>query len=178
MFKRPMCQTLRKRLTEPRRFIQVLAGARQTGKTTLVRQVLKDLPAPGHYNSADEPSLKDRAWIEQQWEAGRRLANAGRMGGVLVLDEIQKIPGWSETVKRLWDADAAADTPLQVVLLGSGPQLVQSGLSESLAGRFEIIRVPHWSLGEMREAFGWSTDQYVYYGGYPGAAPLVAEPER
>ena len=178
MFKRAMYDTLRKRLAEPRRFIQVLAGARQTGKTTLVRQVLKDLPIPGHYDSADEPSLKDRAWIEQQWEAGRSLSGAGRKGGVLVLDEIQKIPGWSETVKRLWDADTAAEIPLRVVLLGSGPLLVQSGLSESLAGRFEIIRVPHWSLAEMREAFGWSMDQYVFYGGYPGAAPLIAEPER
>lgn len=177
MFKRSMYDSLRKRLQEPRRFLQVLAGARQTGKTTLVRQVLDDLPAPGHYATADEPTIKDTGWIEQQWEAGRALSDAGG-SPVLVLDEIQKIPGWSETVKRLWDADTAAGAPLQVVALGSAPLLVQSGLSESLAGRFEIIRVPHWSFAEMREAFGWSLDQYVYYGGYPGSAPLIAEPRR
>jgi hypothetical protein len=97
---------------------------------------------------------------------------------LLVLDEIQKLPGWSEAVKRLWDADTASACPLQVVLLGSSPLLVQHGLSESLAGRFEILPVMHWSFAEMREAFGWDLETYVYYGGYPGAAALVEEPER
>lgn len=178
MFKRPMYDKLLKRLREPRRFLQVLAGARQTGKTTLVQQVLEDIPGQGHYATADEPTLKDRSWIEQQWEAGRLLAGKKGKPAILVLDEIQKIPGWSETVKRLWDADTAAKRPLRVVVLGSAPLLVQSGLSESLAGRFEVIRVPHWSFAEMRQAFGWSLDQYIYYGGYPGSAPLVEEPQR
>jgi len=178
MFKRPIYNDLLKRLREPRRFLQVLAGARQTGKTTLVRQVLGGIPGQGHYATADEPTLKDRDWIEQQWEAGRQLAGKKSKPAVLVLDEIQKIPGWSETVKRLWDADSAAGLALQVVVLGSAPLLVQSGLSESLAGRFEIIRVPHWSLAEMREAFDFSLDQYVYYGGYPGSAPLIGQPQR
>jgi hypothetical protein len=173
-----MYDKLLKRLREPRRFLQVLAGARQTGKTTLVQQVLEDIPGQGHYATADEPTLKDRSWIEQQWEAGRLLAGKKGKPAILVLDEIQKIPGWSETVKRLWDADTAAKRPLRVVVLGSAPLLVQSGLSESLAGRFEVIRVPHWSFAEMRQAFGWSLDQYIYYGGYPGSAPLVEEPQR
>lgn len=106
------------------------------------------------------------------------MVGQGAVPAVLVLDEIRKIPGWSETVKRLWDADTAEGVPLHVVVLGSAPLLVQSGPSESLAGRFEVIRVPHWSFAEMREAFGWSLDQYVYYGGYPGAAPLIDQPER
>jgi len=169
---------LLKRLSEPRRFLQVLAGARQTGKTTLVRQVLEDLPVRGHYASADEPMLKDRNWLEQQWEAGRLLVGKKPKPAVLVLDEIQKIPGWSETLKRLWDADTAAKLPLKVVVLGSAPLGMRSGLSESLAGRFEVIRIPHWSLAEMRQAFGWSLEQYVYYGGYPGSAPLIEEPNR
>ncbi len=178
MFKRPMYGDLLKRLSEPRRFLQVLAGARQTGKTTLVRQVLEDLPVRGHYASADEPMLKDRNWLEQQWEAGRLLVGKKPKPAVLVLDEIQKIPGWSETLKRLWDADTAAKLPLKVVVLGSAPLGMRSGLSESLAGRFEVIRIPHWSLAEMRQAFGWSLEQYVYYGGYPGSAPLIEEPNR
>lgn len=178
MFKRPMYTNLLNRLRDSRRFLQVLAGARQTGKTTLVRQVLDDFPGQGHYATADEPTLKDRDWIEQQWETGRLLAGKKDKPAVLVLDEIQKIPGWSETVKRLWDADTFNKLPLQVVVLGSAPLLVQSGLSESLAGRFEIIRVPHWSFSEMQEAFGWSLDQYIYYGGYPGSAPLVKDPQR
>ena len=178
MFKRPIYDMLLQRLQEPRRFLQVLAGARQTGKTTLVRQVLEGLPGQGHYATADEPTLKDRNWIEQQWETGRQLSGKKTKPAVLVLDEIQKIPGWSETVKRLWDADTAAKLSLQVVILGSAPLLVQSGLSDSLAGRFEVIRVPHWSFAEMREAFGWSLEQYIYYGGYPGSAPLIEVPQR
>ena len=96
----------------------------------------------------------------------------------LVLDEIQKVSGWSAIVKLLWDADTHAGVPLKVVLLGSSPLLLQSGLTESLAGRFEILPVPHWSFAEMREAFGWGVEQYIYYGAYPGAAPLIDEPER
>ncbi|RLE30607.1 AAA family ATPase [Candidatus Acetothermia bacterium] len=178
MFKRPMYHELKRRLQEPRRFIQVLAGARQTGKTTLVQQVLADLSQPSHYASADEPTLKDPVWIEQQWEVARRLVSKNHSPAVLVLDEVQKIPNWSEIVKRLWDEDTRTGLPLHVVLLGSAPLLMQRGLSESLAGRFEVIHMPHWSFAEMHEAFGWSLDQYVYYGGYPGSAPLISEPER
>jgi hypothetical protein len=64
------------------------------------------------------------------------------------------------------------------VLLGSAPLLVQKGLTESLAGRFEILRLPHWSFAEMRDAFDFSLDQYVYFGGYPGSAPLAREASR
>jgi hypothetical protein len=180
MYERPVAHILRKRLAEPRRFIQVLAGPRQTGKTTLVRQVLDELGKPTHYATADEPALKDRTWIEQQWEVARHRLASQRTDGfaTLVLDEIQKIPDWSETVKRLWDEDTAKHVPLRIAVLGSAPLLVQRGLSESLAGRFEIIPVTHWSFPEMRDAFGWDLEQYVYYGGYPGAAPLIGEPDR
>jgi uncharacterized protein len=178
-FTRPQARELARRLSGPRRFLQVVAGPRQVGKTTLVRQVLAGLRVATAHASADEPTLRSRGWIEQQWEASRLLArDAGRRGAVLALDEIQKVPGWSETVKRLWDEDAARGVPLRVVLLGSAPLLVQRGLGESLAGRFEILHLPHWSLTEMREAFGWSLDRYLHFGGYPGAAPLVREPRR
>jgi len=167
-------------LEEPRRFMQVLAGPRQAGKTTLIEQVLGDLQCPSHYASADEPMTKDRTWVEQQWDTARRLVGGPghAPAAVLVLDEIQKVPGWSEIVKFLWDQDSAKRLPLRVVLLGSAPLLVQRGLSESLAGRFEVIPVTHWSLAEMKEAFGWSLDEYVYHGGYPGSAPLASDPRR
>ena len=179
MYRRPIWALLLKRLKEPRRFVQVLAGPRQTGKTTIARQVLADLGMPSHYTSADEPALKDRSWVEQQWEVARALARSGgrRRSTLLVLDEIHKITGWSETVKRLWDEDTAALLPLRVVLLGSAPLLVRRGLTESLAGRFETIPVTHWSFEEMQAAFGWSVDKYVFYGGYPGAAPLLPDHE-
>ncbi len=97
---------------------------------------------------------------------------------MLVLDEVQKVPGWSDTVKGLWDQDTHGEVPLKVMLLGSSPLLMQQGLTESLAGRFEVMRVTHWSFGEMREAFGWDLDRFIYFGGYPGAAPLIEDEER
>lgn len=178
-YRRAAFDTLLRRLREPRRFIQVLAGPRQVGKTTLARQALDALDVPTHYASADDPSGRDRAWLEAQWDLGRlRAADGGRRGAVLVLDEAQKISAWSEVVKRLWDEDTANRVALRVVLLGSAPLLVQRGLSESLAGRFELLRVTHWSLAEMRDAFGWKLDQYLVHGGYPGSAPLVRDQAR
>jgi len=170
---------LRARLAEPRRHLQVVAGPRQTGKTTLVRQALAAWGERARYASADEPTLRDRAWLAAQWDAARLVArDAGRRGAVLALDEIQKIPGWSETVKRCWDEDTARRCPLRVVVLGSAPLLLQRGLAESLAGRFEVIRVGRWSLPEMREAFGFSLEEFLYFGGLPGGAPLAGDPAR
>lgn len=166
------------RLKEKRRFLQVLAGPRQVGKTTLARQVMQATKMPAHYASADEPSLRDRTWIEQQWDLARLKAKESKPGALLVLDEVQKVSDWSNVVKLLWDADTHAEVPLKVVLLGSAPLLIQSGLTESLAGRFELIPVPHWSFGEMHEAFGWNLEQYIFYGAYPGSAELIASPER
>lgn len=175
MFKRPVYKQILKRITEPRRFIQVLAGPRQTGKTTLAQQIMANIELPGHYATADEPALKDRIWIEQQWEAARIKSKGvkGRKKALLILDELQKIPGWSETVKRLWDEDTTRGLPLHVIILGSSPLLVERGLTESLAGRFEVIPITHWSYGEMKKAFGWGVDEYIFYGGYPGAADLI-----
>lgn len=178
-YQRPQAAELARRLAEPRRFIHVVAGPRQAGKTTLVQQVTDRLDAPVRYASADEPTLRGPDWIAQQWEAARlAAAEAEVTGAVLVLDEIQKIPGWSEAVKRLWDEDTRARRGLRVVLLGSAPLLVAGGLTESLGGRFETLHVPHWSFAEMQAAFGWSLPEYLFYGGYPGAAPLVGEPAR
>jgi len=176
-FTRIQAETLEARLREPRRFLQVIAGPRQVGKTTLVGHVLDRLDAPAVYVSADDPAAEDPAWLAAQWERGRVAAGADP-GAVLVLDEVQKIARWSQVVKRLWDEDTRAHRPLRVVLLGSAPLLVQQGLGESLAGRFEAVHLPHWSFAEMRAAFGFSLDDYLYFGGYPGAAPLAADPGR
>jgi hypothetical protein len=178
-FERAHVGTLAARLGEPRRFLQVVAGARQVGKTTLVEQVLGHLEVPSVFVSVDEPTVGDTAWLSAQWDRARIVAaDAGKAGAVLALDEAQKIPRWSETVKRLWDEDTRARRPLKVVMLGSAPLLMQQGLTESLAGRFEVTHLPHWSYGEMRAAFGFSLEQYLYFGGYPGAAALIKEPQR
>jgi hypothetical protein len=175
-FRRPQAAELARRLAEPRRFLQVVAGPRQVGKTTLVQQVTEAVDLPVRFASADEPTLRGAGWIAEQWEAVRLAA--GHDGAILVLDEVQKAVGWSESVKRLWDEDTRGRRPIKVVLLGSAPLLVQHGLTESLAGRFEMLHLPHWSFSEMRTVFGFSLDQYLYFGGYPGAAPLAGEPGR
>ncbi len=175
---RPQLEVLLDRLREPRRYIQVIAGARQVGKTTLALQAADRVEIPHAYASADQPSLRGVDWIEQQWTRARLLARDHTRGAVLILDEVQKIPEWSESVKGLWDKDTREGLPLQVVLLGSAPLLVQRGLTESLAGRFELLRLPHWSLSEMRAAFGVTLEEYLYHGGYPGAAPLMGDVDR
>lgn len=175
-YQRPQFDMLARRLAEPRRFIQVVAGPRQVGKTTLVQQVVEASGMPVQFASADEPTLRGAEWIAQQWEAVRLMA--GARGALLVLDEAQKVSGWSETVKRLWDEDTRKRRRIKVVLLGSAPLLIQRGLSESLAGRFEVLYLPHWSAQEMRSAFGWTVEQSIFYGGYPGAAPLAGEHAR
>lgn len=121
---------------------------------------------------------RDAEWLTRQWEGARRLTMQSGARLVLVFDEIQKIPNWSEVVKGLWDADRANNLTMHVVLLGSAPLAIQSGLSESLAGRFESIPVTNWSFPEMATAFNFTLDQYIYFGGYPGAAGLVADEDR
>jgi predicted AAA+ superfamily ATPase len=144
----------------------------------MVQQAAEEFSTTVRYGSADEPTLRGSDWIAQQWEAARLVEAVAGQDAILVLDEIQKIPDWSETVKRFWDEDTRAKRSVKVVLLGSAPLLIAQGLTENLAGRFETIPLSHWSFEEMRAAFGFSVDEFVYYGGYPGAAPLIHEPER
>lgn len=175
---RPQLGTLLQRLREPRRFIQVVAGPRQVGKTTLVRQAMGLLDRPTHYASADGPAPPTARWIDHQWDTAELVGRAHPEGALLVLDEVQKVPGWSEAVKARWDDDTFHGRPTAVVLLGSAPLLVAQGLSESLAGRFELVRLSHWSWPEMRDVFGWDLERYILFGGYPGAAPLVGDEAR
>ncbi len=179
MFYRPIFKQLKQRMIEPRRFIQVLAGPRQVGKTTLASQLIESLACESHFASADALATGSGQWIEQQWETARlKLANSDADAGLLILDEVQKVSGWSEQVKALWDEDSRNNLALKVIILGSSPLLLQRGLTESLAGRFEITPVRHWSFPEMRDAFDMSLDEYVYFGGYPGAAALLGDESR
>ena len=196
-FQRSQVATLLSRLAEEPIRIITLFGPRQTGKTTIVRQALQQIERPHRYVAVDEPDstafrvpprsseavfarpeLRNTEWLVRTWEAARRAAEQSPAGFVLVFDEVQKIPRWSETVKGLWDADRAGGRFLHVVILGSSPLLMQSGLTESLAGRFEPVPVTHWSFPEMADAFGFDLPAYLYYGGYPGAAGLVRDPPR
>ncbi len=179
MYKRAEYQLIKKRIEEPRKFIQVVMGARQIGKSTVVKQVLKDLDAPYQLFSADNVPTTNSAWISDCWAAVRSLKESKDWESmILVIDEIQKISNWSEVVKKEWDDDTFHDRDIKVLLLGSSRVLLEKGLSESLAGRFEEIRMSHWSYPEMRDCFGFSLDQYLFYGGYPGAASLIDDDDR
>ncbi len=180
MFQRPHLQLLIQRIKEPRRFINVLSGPRQVGKTTLIDQLLEQRVNPSHFNSADEAiESANTMWIDQQWEKARFLLQSTNAEDVLlVIDEIQKISNWSTAVKKNWEADTRNKLNIKVILLGSAQMLLQNGLTESLAGRFEVIPINHWEFSEMEAAFGLTPKQYAWFGGYPGAASLINEEMR
>ena len=179
MFERPYFKSIKARIEEPRKFIQVILGPRQVGKTTMVTQLLSQLVMPNLYESADAISATNTAWLVQVWESARLQMKVSKAAEfLLVIDEIQKIDNWSEIVKQQWDKDTRENANIKVILLGSSRLLIQKGLTESLAGRFETLYLGHWSYPEMQEAFGWSIEQYVYFGGYPGSASLINDEER
>lgn len=179
MYQRVDYQKLKKRLEEPRRFIQVVMGPRQVGKSTMVKQVLKDCAIPYAMFNADAVPATNLYWISECWESVRQKMKAERASEyILVIDEVQKVNSWSEAVKKEWDADTFNDLNIKVVLLGSSRVMLDYGLADSLMGRFERILMTHWSFAEMRDAFGFSVEQYVYFGAYPGAATLVDDESR
>ncbi|MDR0389292.1 MAG: ATP-binding protein [Spirochaetaceae bacterium] len=177
MFSRELVKQIKARMREKRRFIQIVSGPRQTGKTTAITQALKGLAFPQSFVSADEP-LSSREWLSNVWEQARLLQKQRGKDTILVIDEVQKIPQWSSVVKQLWDEDTRRKIPLKVILSGSSALLLQKGLAESLMGRFEILYSPHWSYAECRKAFGYSFGDFLFFGGYPGAAAFKTDEER
>jgi len=179
-YQRAEKEIIQKRLQdEPRRFIQVIYGPRQVGKTTLVRQVIRDLNYPYSLVAADAVAATDQVWIAQKWESARTKQQLSPDSPyLLVIDEVQKIDNWSEQVKAEWDRDTQEERDIRVILLGSSRLMLQQGLTESLAGRFESTYLGHWSYKEMKEAFGLTPDEYIWYGGYPGAITLKNDEDR
>lgn len=175
---RPIIHQIKERINEPRHFIQVLYGPRQVGKTTLITQILEHCSIPHLFVTAEEQVGVDRVWLRSIWSRARQMQREVASDFLLVIDEVQKIANWSETVKLEWDTDTYQHLPIKVVLLGSSSILIQKGLSESLAGRFETIYISHWSYAEMQEAFGWSLNQYLWFGGYPGTGDLIRDEQR
>lgn len=179
MFERTELQVIKNRVHEPRKFIQVIIGPRQVGKTTMANQLFQSLSTPGIFESADAIRTDDSVWLEQLWESARlKIQLTGEKEFLIIIDEVQKIHNWSESIKKLWDEDTRMGTNIKVLLLGSSRLLMQQGLTESLAGRFETIHLTHWSYQEMNEAFGWNHDQFVWFGGYPGSAALINDEDR
>lgn len=176
MFERMLVSQLVKRLKEPRKFIQIVIGPRQTGKTTAVNQALQKMAKQHHFVSADDPNIVSVEWLRNEWQKARALSKSGDT--ILVIDEIQKIVNWSSIVKLLWDEDTRSGDSLKVILTGSSSLLLQKGLTESLMGRFELLYSSHWNYSECKQAFNYSLDDYLYFGGYPGSATLIEDENR
>lgn len=179
MYKRAHYSVVRRRIEETRAFIQVLAGPRQVGKSTLMNQVLEEVALPYTLEAADAIPSANSQWISDVWDSARSKMDFRKESEhLLVIDEIQKLSNWSEVVKKEWDRDTREQRNLKVIILGSSRMMLMKGLTESLAGRFELIRMGHWDYAEMRDAFGWTLDQYIYFGGYPGTARLIEDEAR
>lgn len=177
MYERSFVTILSDRLRESRRFIQVVIGPRQTGKSTGVSQALGKLSAPVVEYAFDRPRDRRSAKLEEIWGQAREMLGSSPEV-ILSLDEIQKVPDWSSTVKFLWDEDTRRGNNIKVVATGSSALTLRDGMAESLKGRFEEIASTQWTLAECRDAFGYSLDDFLFFGGYPGAAALKDEPDR
>lgn len=179
MFKRAQFEVLVSRIAEPRSRIQVISGPRQVGKSTLIKQLFDEITIPCYHVTADDTESNETIWINQVWENARaRMRADNAQDFLLIIDEVQKIKNWSEAVKKEWDQDTFNGANIKVVLLGSSRVLLKDGLTESLAGRYELMRMPHWSYPEMKEAFDVSAEQYIYFGGYPGAVGFLKDERR
>lgn len=179
MYQRRHLNILKSRMAEPRRRMQIVMGPRQVGKSTLVGQFTEATSAPFDFFAADSVNRFDTSWIPNKWQQARmRMDIHSEQEHILIIDEVQKIRGWSEQVKKEWDEDSRSHRNLKVILLGSSRLLLQKGLEESLEGRFETIKMGYWDWQEMHEAFGFSMDEYVYFGGFPGLAPDIQDEDR
>ncbi len=170
-YERPFVTHIEKRLSGDQPLIQVLVGPRQVGKTTGMRQLLARYPKNNHYANADDLLVTDRTWLLEQWQKALLLGDST----LLIIDEVQKIPNWSETLKSLWDKNPHR---LRVVVLGSSSLQIQSGLTESLAGRFELTRIHHWTFTELNQCFGYDLDRFLLFGGYPGSVVYEDDYDR
>lgn len=172
-YKRHFAEVLSARLAESLNFIQVVIGPRQVGKTTAVTKIAENWQGPVHFETADAPTPPGAEWLNLQFDLAEQLG----AGTLLIIDEVQKIGAWSEVVKVRFD-QIRKKRSLKIVLLGSASLSLQKGLTESLAGRYELIHARHWSFAECHRAFGWSLSTYLAFGGYPGPVELIADQDR
>ena len=176
-YRRALVETLASRMKEQRGKIQMVVGPRQTGKSTAIRQALLSVSIPCHVALASIDACS-RDWLRAQWLQARGLIADGAPAALLVVDEVQMVSQWSAVIKELWDEDEWSGIDLRVVLSGSSSLLLQKGLREGLTGRFEILRSTHWTLRECEDAFGYGLDDFLFFGGYPGAASYRDDEQR
>ena len=142
---------LAQRIAEPSPLIQVMVGPRQVGKTTALKTALE---TGGVYHTADYPTPLSSDVLIEWWEEAERDSSR-----LLAVDEVQKITGWTETVKYLWDKSER----MKLILTGSSSLMVEKGLKETLAGRYELIRAEHWNYKEASRVFNISLRKFQKY---------------
>ncbi len=178
-YSRPVLEEIKSRIDHSKGLIQVITGPRQVGKTTLVKQLFQSAQWTGIYHVVEGSVAYDSGWIEALFNDAVIRQRRAHQPVILAIDEIQKIPNWSETIKRLYDQQKfRGETSVQLILLGSSHWLMQRGLSESLAGRFEQWDIGHWTFTELQQCFDISPEEYVYFGAYPGAMEMRKEESR
>jgi len=173
--KRDLVKDLYQRLSGPP-LIQIIAGPREVGKTTVARSIESQWNGHTHYAAADVSPPPGPEWIETHWETARRSAESEET--LLILDEVQKVRDWYEVVKAYWDDDRFHSRSIRVILVGSSAMLLTQDATDSLVGRFFLNRFPHWTFTDCRRAFDWDLDRWIFFGGYPGAASLVDKPDE
>ena len=173
-FVRGFERTLLDRLRRKQPYIQVILGPRQVGKTSAVLNVLRSHFEEGDsvYHSCDD-AFGSTSWLQEKLQE----AFTSQLK-IIVLDEIQKIPHWSEAIKIAWDKNKRERRQMQFVILGSSSLDLTIGLSDSLAGRYEVIHAHHWSFHESQTAYGLGWDDFLKFGGYPGSYPLIEDSDR
>lgn len=174
-------RTLRKRLREPAPArAQILSGPRQVGKTTLLGEIAAEWAGQAIYAPADAPETSLSGWWENLWSKAERLTV--RRMGVLLIDEIQGLPDWSRLLKSKLDYIKRRRIPLHVVVSGSSALQLGLGTRETMAGRFERLRLLHWPARELMQRFqisaGAGVEQVVRFGSYPGAVALLPDYAR
>lgn len=174
---------LEERLGQPAPgLIQLLVGPRQVGKTTLLLKIAGRQPGRAVYATADAPEAVLPNWREGIWQRVVSLARDAGTPAVLLLDEVQYLPEWSQWLKTRYDEAKRERLPIHIVASGSSSLRLGAGSRETMAGRFERLALLHWGARDLAALAGIPPDdaarRLVSHGGYPGAVALWNEPAR
>jgi hypothetical protein len=161
--------------------IQLLAGPRQVGKTTLLLAQAARLGERALYAASDAPEAALPGFFERLCARVEERAAAGG-SAVLLLDEAHLLPDWAVRLKGIWDRWRRERRPVHIIASGSSSLRLSADSHESLAGRFERLTLTHWSASALQAAFGMSAEEAVEhligFGSYPGAFELRGDRAR
>lgn len=175
-FERTHVQALLSRLSLPSPAVQAVVGPRQVGKSTLIRQVLEKLEAPTVFLSCKSVQYRQTGWIHKEWEIARLLAkHHGHC--VIAVDDAQRLPGWAPLLCQLHKEDLEQQRDIRIVITGSSELELLQQLKDKFPQSHEVIRAGYWTYPEMRCAFNWGIEQYLFYGGLPRSGDEPSDDE-